>query len=179
MTETCHNDRIALIDVPKLDPTTVYACCNMCGTNISCKNGTGGLSKHIKSKHQGQMRFIPANLGGTVDVDIFATIKKRKVRDGSIATLWTKSSHSMAERKVRQLESTSLFLAMNNVATDVVESKYFRKMLKSYDSNAEPPSINKVKDHFRVLEANIRQAQLVTTSGGFVTITCDHWTSVP
>jgi hypothetical protein len=51
-------------------------------------------------------------------------------------------------------------------------------MLKSYDANAEPSSINKVKDHFRVLEANIRQAQLVTTSGGFVTITCDHWTSV-
>jgi hypothetical protein len=52
-------------------------------------------------------------------------------------------------------------------------------MLKSYDVNADPPSINKVKDQFRVLEANIRQAQLVTASGGFVTITCcDHWTSV-
>jgi hypothetical protein len=62
----------------------------------------------------------------------------------------------MAERKVKQLESTSLFLAMNNVATDVVQSKYFRGMLKSYDSNAEPPSINKVKDHFKVFEANIR-----------------------
>jgi hypothetical protein len=50
--------------------------------------------------------------------------------------------------------------------------------LKSYDANVYPPSINKVKDHFRVLEANIRQAQLVTISGGFVTIVCDHRTYV-
>jgi hypothetical protein len=67
---------------------------------------------------------------------------------------------------------------MDNVPTDVVQSKYFRAMLKLYDANAVPPSINKVKDYFRVLEANIRQAQLVTTSGGFVTITRDHWTYV-
>jgi hypothetical protein len=68
---------------------------------------------------------------------------------------------------------------MENVPTDVVQSKYFRAMLNSFDSNAAPPSINKVKDHqFQVLAANIRQAQLVTTSGCFVTITCDHWTSV-
>jgi hypothetical protein len=107
-----------------------------------------------------------------------STIKKRKVRDGDLERMWTNSTHSMAERKARQLESTSLFLAMENVPTDVVESPYFRDMLKSYDANAEPPSKNKVKDHFRVLEANIRQAQLVTTTGGFVTITCDHWTSV-
>jgi hypothetical protein len=33
------------------------------------------------------MKFIPASLGGTVAVDIIATIKKRKVRDGSIARL--------------------------------------------------------------------------------------------
>jgi hypothetical protein len=44
-------------------------------------------------------------------------------------------------------------------------------MLKSYDANADPPSINKVKDQFRVLEANIRQVKLLTMSGGFVTIT--------
>jgi hypothetical protein len=85
----------------------------------------------------------------------------------------------VANRKEQQLESTLLFLAMGNVPTDILQSKYFRAMLKSYDANAEPPSINKVKDHFRVLEPNnIRQAQLVTTSGGFVTITCDHWTSI-
>jgi hypothetical protein len=48
----------------------------------------------------------------------------------------------------------------------------------SFDSNAAPPSINKVKDQFRVLEANIRQAQLVSTSDCFLTIPCDHWTSV-
>jgi hypothetical protein len=53
-------------------------------------------------------------------------------------------------------------------------------MLKSFDANADPPSINKLKDQFRVLEANLRQAQLVTTSPGFVTMTslCDHWTSI-
>jgi hypothetical protein len=67
---------------------------------------------------------------------------------------------------------------MENVPTDVVQSKYFRAMLNSFDSNAAPPSVNKAKDQFRVLEANIRQAQLVTTSGCFVTITCDHWTSI-
>jgi hypothetical protein len=115
---------------------------------------------------------VPAAQGGTLDVlDIATTIKKRKVRDGDVAVLWTNSSHSMAKRNEEQVESTSLFLAMDNVPTDVVQSKYFRAMLKSYYANAEPPSINKVKDHFRVLEANIRQAQLVTTSGGFVTIT--------
>jgi hypothetical protein len=61
--------------------------------------------------------------------------------------------------------------ALDNVPTDVVQSKYFRAMLKSYDANADPPSINKVKDQFRVLEANIRQVKLLTMSGGFVTIT--------
>jgi hypothetical protein len=35
-----------------------------------------------------------------------------------------------------------------------------------------------VKDTFQVLEASIRQTQLGTTSGGFVPIVCDHWTSV-
>jgi hypothetical protein len=84
----------------------------------------------------------------------------------------------MAKRKEQQLESTSLFLAMDNVpTTDVLQSKYFRAMLKSYDANADPPSINKVKNQFRVFEAN-RQAQLITTSGGFVTIKNDHWTYV-
>jgi hypothetical protein len=70
----------------------------MCLSNISCsiKIGTGGLSKHIKSKHQGHMKLLPASLGGTVDVDI-----------GGIATLWTKSSPSMDERMIRRLESTS------------------------------------------------------------------------
>ncbi len=123
---------------------------------------------------------MPGTNGVNLANDRINNYKEKKGQRwyGSIATLWTKSSLSMAKRKVQQLESTSLFLAMNNVVTDVVQSKYFRKMLKSYDSNAEPPSITKVKDHFRVLEANIRQAQLVTTSGGFVTITCDHWTSV-
>jgi hypothetical protein len=67
---------------------------------------------------------------------------------------------------------------MANVPTDVIESKYFKAMLKSFDANADPPSINKVKDRFRILEENIRQAQLVTTTGGYVSITCDHCTSV-
>jgi hypothetical protein len=48
----------------------------------------------------------------------------------------------------------------------------------SFDSNAAPPSINKVKDQLQVLEANIMQAHLFDTSCGFVTITCYHWTSV-
>jgi hypothetical protein len=52
----------------------------------------------------------------------------------------------MAKRKEQQLESTSLFLTMDNFPTDVVQSKYFRAMLKSYDTNADPPPINKVKD---------------------------------
>ena len=109
-----------------------------------------------------------ANGGSTLDVDIDSTIeKKRKERDGDLATMWTNSSHSMAERKEQQVESMTVFLAMDNVPTKIVESKYFRAMLKSLGANADPPSINKVKDHFRVLEANIRQAQLVTTTGGF------------
>ena len=83
-------------------------------------------------------------------------IKKSKVRDSGIATLWTKSSLLKDERMIRRLESTSLFLAMNNVATDIVQSKYFRNMFNLYDSNAVPQSINKVKDHFCVLVANIR-----------------------
>jgi hypothetical protein len=57
----------------------------------------------------------------------------------------------MAKRKEQQLESTSLFLAVKNVPTEIVESKYFRAMLESFDANADPPSINKVKDHFRGL----------------------------
>jgi hypothetical protein len=124
------------------------------------------------------MKFMTAACGGTLAVDIDASILKRKSRDGDLATMWTNLSISAAERKEKQLESTSLFLAMDNVPTDVIESKYFKGMLKSYDANADPPSVSKVKDHFRVLEANIRQAQLITTTGGFVTITCDHWTSV-
>jgi hypothetical protein len=67
---------------------------------------------------------------------------------------------------------------MGVVPTDVVPSKCFRAMLKSFDSIAAAPSIIKVKDQFQVFKANIRQAQLVTTSGGFVPTRCDHWTSV-
>ncbi len=121
---------------------------------------------------------MDAKHGATLGIDIDSTIKKRKTSDGDLATMWTNSSLSMAAREEMQLESTSLFLAMANVPTDVIESKYFKAMLKSFGANADPPSINKVKDHFRILEENIRQAQLVTTTGGFVTITCDHWTSV-
>jgi hypothetical protein len=61
---------------------------------------------------------------------------------------------------------------MENVPTDVAQSKYFRAMLKSFDSNAAPPSINKVKDQFRVLAANIRQAQLVTN---YLWLLCDNY----
>ena len=166
--------------VQELDADKLFACCNLCGKNIAAGNkaGKGGIKRHIKGQHPGQLKFMDAKHGGTLGVDIDSTIKKRKTRDGDLATMWTNSSLSMAERKEKQLESTSLFLAMANVPTDVIESKYFKAMLKSFDANADPPSINKVKDHFRILEENIRQAQLVTTTGGYVTITCDHWTSV-
>ena len=113
-------------------------------------------------------------------MDIEVTIKKRKMmKDGNLATWWTNSSHSMAARKETQLESTALYLAMENVPMDVLESKYYRAMLKTFDdANADPPGIDKVKGRFRSLEANIRQTQLVTTTGNWFTITCDHWTSV-
>jgi hypothetical protein len=74
--------------------------------------------------------------------------KKKKDRDGDISRMWGTAKHSIAEKKEHQLESTSLFLAMDNVPTHVIESKYFRAILKSFDANADPPSINKVKDHF-------------------------------
>jgi hypothetical protein len=109
--------------VPELEADKVYACCNLCGRNISSGKtiGTGGLAKHIKSMHLDQLKYVPAAQGGTLDVDIATTIKKRKFRDGNVAVLWTNSSHSMAKRKEQQLESTSLFLAMDNVPTDVVQ----------------------------------------------------------
>jgi hypothetical protein len=53
-----------------------------------------------------------------------------------VTALWTNSSHSMAKQNEQQLEYTSLFLARDNVPTNVVQSKYFRAMLKSYDANA-------------------------------------------
>ena len=81
---------------------------------------------------------MDAKHGGTLGVDIDSTIKKRKTRDGDLATMWTNSSLSMAERKEKQLESTSLFLAMANVPTDVIESKCFKAMLKSFDATADP-----------------------------------------
>jgi hypothetical protein len=115
-----------------------------------------GVLPSITSKHEGQLKRVPAAYGGTVDVDINSTIFKRKARDGDVATLWNNSSHSMAKKKELQLETNSLFLAMDNVPTDVVQSKYFRPTLNSFDSNAAPPSINKVKEQFRVLEENIR-----------------------
>ena len=118
--------------VQQLHADNVFACCNFCGKDISCGNkvGAGGLMKHIKSKHEGQLKFVPSSYGGTLDVDIDATIrKKRKAKDGDLKTMWTNSSQSMAERKEQQLETTALYLAMENVATDVVESKYFRGML--------------------------------------------------
>jgi hypothetical protein len=98
------------------------------------------------------LKFIGTQHGGTLGVAIDSTIKKKKTtRDGDLATMWTNSSLSMAARKEKQHESTSLFLAMANVPTDVIESNYFKAMLKSFDANADPPSINKVKDHFRIL----------------------------
>ena len=59
---------------------------NICEKNISCgrKVGTGGLAKHIKSKHEGQLKYVPAAHGGTLHVDIDSTIKKRKARDGDL-----------------------------------------------------------------------------------------------
>jgi hypothetical protein len=68
--------------------------------------------------HPEQLKYVPAVQGGTLDVDIAITIKKSKFRYGNLAVLWTTSSHSMAKRKEQQLESTSLFLAMDNVPTD-------------------------------------------------------------
>jgi hypothetical protein len=120
-------DLFSQIQGPKFCPGALeadkdYVCCNLCGRNIICgkRIGTGGLAKHIKSVHSDLMKYVPSAHGGTVDVDIATTtIKKRKVRDGDVAALWTNSSHSMANRKEQQLESTLLFLAMENVPTDV------------------------------------------------------------
>ena len=64
------------------------------------------------------MTYVPSALGGTLDVDIEATIKRRKImKDGNLATLWTNSSEAMAARKVTQLERTALFLSMENVGS--------------------------------------------------------------
>jgi NADPH-dependent 7-cyano-7-deazaguanine reductase QueF-like protein len=64
---------------------------------------------------------------------------------------WQQSGQTQVtqwEKKERQLESISLYLAMDNVPTEVVESKHFRAMLNSFASNAALPSVNKVKDQF-------------------------------
>jgi hypothetical protein len=94
--------------VQELAADKVYACCNLCGTNISCGRiiGTGGLAKHIKSMHKGQLRYMPGTQGGSLDhADIDSTIKKRKVRDGDLATMRT----SMAERNISfQQQKTTL-----------------------------------------------------------------------
>jgi hypothetical protein len=69
------------------------------------KVGIGGLAKHVKSKHEGQLKYVSTAYGGTLDVDIDSTVKKRKARDGDLATMWNNSSPSMPKKKELQLES--------------------------------------------------------------------------
>jgi hypothetical protein len=87
--------------VQELDADKLFACCNLCGKNIAAGNkaGKGGVKRHIKGQHPGQLKFMGAKHGGTLDVAIDSTIKKRKTRDGDLATLWTNSRLLMAERK--------------------------------------------------------------------------------
>jgi hypothetical protein len=58
--------------VRELEADKDYACCDLCGKNISCarKVGTGGLAKNIKSKHEGQLKYVPAAYGGTLDINL-------------------------------------------------------------------------------------------------------------
>jgi hypothetical protein len=63
-------------------------------------NESGGLKKHIKSKHDEQLKYVHHKDGGTLGMDIGTTIKKRKVaRDRDLVTMWTNSSQSKADKR--------------------------------------------------------------------------------
>jgi hypothetical protein len=61
-------DSVEELAADKLD-----ACCIVCGNN----SGTGGLAKHIKNMHDGQLKFVDPDHGGTLGIDIDSTIEKK------------------------------------------------------------------------------------------------------
>jgi hypothetical protein len=43
---------------------------------LSQRSWNWGLAKHIKGMHEGQLKYVPAAYGGTLDADIDSTIKE-------------------------------------------------------------------------------------------------------
>jgi hypothetical protein len=167
----------------KLDADKEYACCNLCGMDISCGGrtaSTGAIRNHISGQHPEMLAFVSSfGTAGSSNTDGGNNKRKASIKEAFDLQKGPKFV-KRSEKDEYCATMTARWIAMEDMPLDTVENKHFRDMIASHDADAKPLHCRKVHEKIRYFENNIHAAisKSLSVDGQWVALTTDHWTSI-
>ena len=165
----------------------IVCACNLCGKLVKFGE-VNPITKAKKTTNSGMCSHLSSAIHDSKGAELLLSelessqssplSKKRNVQKklGSWAVFGSSKATIGEKQKLQELK-TIKFLCSNFLPFSTVESKAFRELIQSHNSDAKTMSSKKVKSRIVEIEALMRDQMIDQLEGESVSVTLDHWTS--
>ena len=166
----CHPDRF----LPK---PVGYVCCNICGSTLKFKDSSGKQSGGALRSHMQSHRIALNEKFSTKRSTDMAFGSSQPSIDNAFASADGPKFRNKKDRRMFRLKRTCDWVVDTMQPFSAVAEESYKRMIQSYDGEAEPLSEISIKECLTAKEADVRKAVVQQAKGTTVSLTVDHWTS--